>query len=54
MKAPTPEQIKRERERRALTQAQAGFIVGRSWRQWANYESGKTPIPQLVWEKFKK
>lgn len=41
-------QIKKWRLSLGLTQQEAADLLGVSWRQYARYEAGDTPIPMTI------
>lgn len=47
---PTPDQIKRERERYGFTQAEAAALIYKKWRAWDRYEKGLRKMDPAFWE----
>ncbi len=49
---PTPAQIKAERAKHGLTQAQAGAVVHAAERTWQEWEAGRREMNLANWELF--
>lgn len=49
---PTPAQIKAERAKYSLTQAQAGAVVHAAERTWQDWEAGRREMNLANWELF--
>lgn len=49
----TPAKIKTARAAAALTQTQAGALVGAPLRTWQDWEAGKRQMPKSAWELFR-
>ena len=46
---PTPADLWEARRKLGLTQAQLAAILGVTDRQVRNWESGRSPIPKMLW-----
>lgn len=53
LKKPTGKQVKKIRLEANLSQAASAKIIGRSWRQWWNYENDKQQMPAELFEFYK-
>jgi DNA-binding transcriptional regulator YiaG len=51
-KQPTPEIIRKTRDKAKLTQSQAGELIGAPLRTWQDWEYGKRNMPPAKWELF--
>lgn len=49
-KSPTPQQVRRAREKAGLSRADAAALVYRSVRVWEKYETGERNMDPAVWE----
>ena len=52
MKTPTAFEVKRARERAALTQLEASRLVYVRLNSWQRYESGTREMHPAIWELF--
>jgi transcriptional regulator with XRE-family HTH domain len=52
MKAPTAEQIRKQRQLAELTQRHAAELVGVSVSQWEHYEAGRRNMRGRTWRLF--
>lgn len=49
-KSPTPNQVRKAREKAGLSRADAAALVYRSVRVWEKYETGERNMDPAVWE----
>jgi DNA-binding XRE family transcriptional regulator len=52
MNNPTPIEIKQARKKSGLTQTQAAEIIGKKYRIWQYYESGKIAMCPILFKVF--
>jgi hypothetical protein len=47
--SPTPKELRLTRQERGHTIQQAAALIGRTPRQWHNYEAGRTKMDAALW-----